>query len=1023
MNLREYYFVKPAYRETAAGEHRHGRPQEKETKPLSEQPMQKDNSREPNEIPAQENIAQPVRRRRRSERYEHPETTPDTHTEERAAEEKPAAAPDPEGEDMRIKPGTAENTENTGSPWAAEVNPLRELASRPSSIAAGGASRMRALHPSRVSPPVREPAAGTARGSGSPYPRATLSPQSRDMTMRVGYAPGRMEEGETAQEIPARKPAEAAPVRKKPAPPVRVKDYPENRYQNPPERPISGNGGRKQRPVWPLIAAAVLLVAVLAVAGILLLKNRNADPGSAADSVNSPVPEVVFSFAVSGNDNQTAPADVTYSVTTAKSVTEVRLADEDGLPVAASVVQGDNADDSVWSLTLHVENGYEGVTFLQVREGEGEWRNTSYSAEVQVASLPVKESAAEPTAAPSGTDTEVGVVLQQPEMTAAPEDNPAENAAEEIAEENTEERTGDVPEEEAGEAEEWTELPEMTAEPTAEPTPEPTAEPTPEPTPEPTAEPTPTPALTASAAQEADPELISTAIVYSGSKKQKEYSRPAKELIHMPTAGEYSKKNMGVLTFRGDAFRQNAAAGTVEGAAGLSVAWQAEAGSVRGASQTYYGIGWTGQPVIVKWSKEVREKSNLYENKLEKVGLKEVIIAGVDGVIYFLDLDDGSLTRNTIKLGYPMKGTPSVHPSGFPYMTVGQFARKMKVRTGNIGLRQYNLYTQKEMSLIDGMDGKLHRGFTSLGSFETSALIDRTSDTLITAGSNGLLYLISLNSDFDYEAGTYRQSGASTVVLKSKASTEKKDTYTAVESSLAMYDRYVFYADMGGILRCVDTNNLTTVWAAETGDAVEAAVALNLNDAGGLDLYTGNMLINRGKGAAQIRCYDALSGAEKWLTEIPVKKDTKTKKEVGVKASPLVGQNQLAGLVYFTVTGISEDAKSELRLPEDTKAVLLALDQQTGRIVWTHDMTDRAESSPVAVYDADGQGWIIQAAENGEIALLDGLTGRLVSSLTVKGEIQGSPAVYNDMMVIGTTGKGTTWIYGIRIESGSEAAE
>ena len=244
----------------------------------------------------------------------------------------------------------------------------------------------------------------------------------------------------------------------------------------------------------------------------------------------------------------------------------------------------------------------------------------------------------------------------------------------------------------------------------------------------------------------------------------------------MPVGGQYSKKNMGVLTFRGDAFRQNAAAGTVQGAGKLSVAWQAEAGSVRGASQTYYGIGWTGQPAIVKWSKEVREKSNLYEAKMEKTGLKEVIIAGIDGMIYFLDLDDGSLTRNSIKLGYPMKGTPSVHPSGFPFMTVGQFARKMKVRTGNIGLRQYNLYTQKEMILIDGMDGKLHRGFTTLGSFETSALIDRTSDTLITAGSNGLLYLISLNSDFDYEAGTYRQSGASSVVLKSKARTEKKDT-------------------------------------------------------------------------------------------------------------------------------------------------------------------------------------------------------------------------------------------------------
>ena len=209
----------------------------------------------------------------------------------------------------------------------------------------------------------------------------------------------------------------------------------------------------------------------------------------------------------------------------------------------------------------------------------------------------------------------------------------------------------------------------------------------------------------------------------------------------------------------------------------------------------------------------------------------------------------------------------------------------------------------------------------------------------------------------------------------------------------------------------------------ETGDAVEAAVALNLNEQGGLDLFTGNMLINRSRGAAQIRCYDALSGAEKWTTEIPLKKDTKTKKEAGVKASPLVGQNQLDGLVYFTVTGISEDAKSDLRLPEDAKAVLLALDRKTGRVAWSRGLPARTESSPVAVYDAEGQGWVIQAAGNGEILLLEGLTGKVVHTLEVEGEIEGSPAVYNDMMVIGTTGKGTSWIYGIRIQSGNEASE
>ena len=70
----------------------------------------------------------------------------------------------------------------------------------------------------------------------------------------------------------------------------------------------------------------------------------------------------------------------------------------------------------------------------------------------------------------------------------------------------------------------------------------------------------------------------------------------------------------------------------------------------------------------------------------------------------------------------------------------------------------------------------------------------------------------------------------------------------------------------------------------------------------------------------------------------------------------------------------------------------------------------------VAVYDENGKGWIIQACSNGTIYLLDGLTGDVVNTLAVNGVIEGSPAVYGDTMVIGTTGKGTSYIYGIKIK-------
>jgi hypothetical protein len=90
--------------------------------------------------------------------------------------------------------------------------------------------------------------------------------------------------------------------------------------------------------------------------------------------------------------------------------------------------------------------------------------------------------------------------------------------------------------------------------------------------------------------------------------------------------------------------------------------------------------------------------------------MKEVIMAGMDGSICFLDLEDGSPTRPGIRNGCPMQSTPSVHPVGIPYMNVGQSVRKTETdAAGAIGLHQYNLYNQEELKLIDGLDIGLYR--------------------------------------------------------------------------------------------------------------------------------------------------------------------------------------------------------------------------------------------------------------------------------------------------------------------------
>ena len=280
-----------------------------------------------------------------------------------------------------------------------------------------------------------------------------------------------------------------------------------------------------------------------------------------------------------------------------------------------------------------------------------------------------------------------------------------------------------------------------------------------------------------------------------------------------------------------------------------------------------------------------------------------------------------------------------------------------------------------------------------------------------------MLYLEALNSEFDYKVGVMKVNLSETT-MTSKAKGQKNIALMGVESSLAAYDKYVFYADMGGVLRCVDTDTLHPVWAVATGDAVMAAVALDLTESRELNLYTANMYANRkkGKGEIQIRRYDALSGREAWCTDIGVYKGKKDKADVGAKASPVIGEKNLKDLVYFTVTGLSEEGREKLGLTGEENSALIALDKETGRVEWAMGMESRTESSPVAVYDKEGNGWIIQCAQDGNIRMVEGLTGRVTGSLRLEAEIIASPAVYNETVVLGTTGKGTSFIYGIEIQ-------
>ena len=126
-------------------------------------------------------------------------------------------------------------------------------------------------------------------------------------------------------------------------------------------------------------------------------------------------------------------------------------------------------------------------------------------------------------------------------------------------------------------------------------------------------------------------------------------------------------------------------------------------------------------------------------------------------------------------------------------------------------------------------------------------------------------------------------------------------------------------------------------------------------------------------------------------------------------------RQNLSDLVYYTVSGLNSEGCASIGAG-NCKAALLAMNKADGKIAWVKELGDVTYSSPIALYDTNGDGWILQAAGDGTVLLMDGRTGKTVADLKLDGNIEASPAAYNDTVVIGTTWSKGSQIVAIRIQ-------
>ncbi len=544
-------------------------------------------------------------------------------------------------------------------------------------------------------------------------------------------------------------------------------------------------------------------------------------------------------------------------------------------------------------------------------------------------------------------------------------------------------------------------IPTVSTQETTLPTTEPTTSPTTEPTIPPTTEPTVPPTTE-------DPRLHFEAVrteagapenwgvnweINAGGSVVSSYQR--EEQISFGYDCDYFPLP-GIGTFRGNNHRNTSTYGTATVTEQkLTKVWSKPIGAFNGWS----GSGWTGQPLLVQWDDETKQLMNLFEDKKSKEGLVEIIYATLDGYIYFYDLEDGSKTRNPIYMGANFKGAGALDPRGYPLLYVGS-----GIYADGKAPRMYviSLITGKVLYQYGNGDSFALRSWSA---FDSSPLVDAETDTLIWPGENGVLYTIKLNTVYDKDAGTIDVSPDKPVKTRYRDDYSRKNRYVGYEDSVVIVDRWLYVADNAGMFYCVDLNTMELVWAQDTKDDNNSSPVFQWDDDGNGYIYTAPSLHwtknSSSKGTISVYKLDASTGEIVW--EVPFECSTITDLSGGVQGTPLLGKEgtELEGLIIYPIA----------RCPSNYKGKLVAIDTETGEIVWEASTGNYAWSSPTAVYTPEGKAYIFQCDVDGDAKLYDAQGNRL-TTISFGSTVEASPVVFNDMIVIGSRGGR---VFGVKI--------
>ena len=484
----------------------------------------------------------------------------------------------------------------------------------------------------------------------------------------------------------------------------------------------------------------------------------------------------------------------------------------------------------------------------------------------------------------------------------------------------------------------------------------------------------------------------------------------------------------GIFTYRGNNFRNCASFGYTNIYRGaLTQRWEfAGVGKLLASTMNFEwsGVKWTGQPLIVEWPVEIRQNMNMNDSAKQQQKLTEVIVAALDGKIYFFNLQNGEQTRDPINVGCSIKGTPAIDPRGYPLIYVGQTDNN-NTKGSNFGMYIYSLLDGALLYSYDGSEDGAYR--SNWDAFDSSPIVNGETDTLIWPCENGIIYTFDLHT-------AYTQ-GSDTITVSPEVTGYKYifedniGSHMGVESSIAVYGNYGYFMDNTKNLCCLDLNTFEMVWTKVLGD--DSDITPLINEENGVPyVYIGTEVDNQqgpGEycGASYIYKINGLTGEEVWQNSEACYtyngETSDSDQSGGCFGNPVMGKGKISNLVIFSFSmtkGLASGNK------------VVAYDKDLGTKVWEYNMNIYSYSSPVDFYDSEGNAYLIICDSIGQVHMISAETGiadkdRRITYIQTKRNlgkssetsskicIEASPVVYEGMLVVGTTSGS---IFGIAVE-------